>query len=74
MEQVGKLLVILGILLALAGIVLIVFPKIPFLGKLPGDITIEKENFKVYIPLGTSILLSLLLSALLWFIHYIGRK
>lgn len=41
-------------------------PKIPLLGKLPGDIRIEKENFTLYIPLGTSLLISALLSLLFW--------
>lgn len=74
LEPFGKLLVLVGGLIALIGVLLMVFPKFPFLGKLPGDIAIEKDNFKVYIPLGTSILLSLLFSGILWLIQYFGKK
>ena len=62
----GKLLIILGLTLAILGLVLTFSGKIPFLGKLPGDLRIERENFSFYFPLGTCLLLSLLLSLLLW--------
>ena len=66
--QIGKLLLFLGIGLALLGGVLIVgaklFPdeKLPWLGKLPGDIRIERKGSSCYFPLATSILISLLLT------------
>jgi hypothetical protein len=63
----AKLLIIVGIVCILGGVLIIYLPKIPFLGKLPGDIKIEKENFKFYFPLTTSILVSILLSLLLYF-------
>lgn len=47
---------------------MIFFDKIPFLGKLPGDIRIEKENFRFYFPITTSILVSVLISLILWLI------
>jgi Protein of unknown function (DUF2905) len=62
----GKLLIIVGILCILAGVFIMYSPKIPFLGKLPGDILIEKENFKLYFPITTSILISILLSLLIF--------
>lgn len=62
----GKMLVILGLFLIAIGLVLTFFNKIPFLGKLPGDIYIQKKNFTLYFPLATSILLSLILSLILW--------
>ena len=62
----GKLLIIIGIICIIAGLVFTYFGKIPFLGKLPGDIKIEKENFKFYFPLTTSILLSIILSLLIY--------
>lgn len=61
----GKMLIIAGIVLIVAGVLVTYGPKIPFLGKLPGDIRIEKENFKFYFPITTSILVSVLLSLLI---------
>lgn len=62
----GKLLIILGVTLTIAGLLLTFAGKIPFFGKLPGDIRIEREHFSVYFPLGSCLLLSLLLSLLFW--------
>lgn len=62
----GKLLIILGIVLVIIGLLLTFTGKIPFFGKLPGDIRIERENFSFYFPLGTCLLLSLLLSLIIW--------
>jgi hypothetical protein len=52
--------------LLLAGLIITFAPRIPWLGKLPGDIFIKKENFSFYFPLGSCILISLLISFLLW--------
>jgi hypothetical protein len=63
MEQFGRLLVIMGVFLAVLGFVLILGPKLPFrLGRLPLDFHYRRDNFSFYFPLGTSILLSLLLT------------
>ena len=62
----GKSLVIFGIVLIIAGLLLTFAGKLPFLGKFPGDIRIERETFSFYFPLGTCLLLSLLLSLLFW--------
>lgn len=62
----GKTLIIIGLLLVLIGFFLTFGGKIPWLGKLPGDIRIERDNFSFYFPLGTSILLSVVLSLLFW--------
>lgn len=62
----GKILIIFGVLLIFAGALLLYGGKIPFLGRLPGDIRIERDNFTFFFPLGTSLLLSLLLSLLFW--------
>lgn len=61
----GKLLIIAGSVFLCAGLLLTFFDKIPFIGKLPGDIFIKRENFTFYFPLTTSIILSLLISAML---------
>ncbi|SFN99728.1 DUF2905 domain-containing protein [Nitrosospira briensis] len=60
-----RLLIIAGILLLLVGIAWPWLSKLP-LGRLPGDIIIERENFRLYFPLTTGLLVSLLLSLLLW--------
>lgn len=70
MEGLGKLLIVVGLLVAAIGVLLALGIKIPWLGRLPGDTMIEKENFRLYLPLGTC----LLLSALLTLILYLFRK
>ncbi len=62
----GKLLIIVGIVCILVGVFITYGPKIPFLGKLPGDISFEKGNFKFFFPLTTSIVISVILSLLLF--------
>lgn len=62
----GKSLIILGILLILAGVLITWGGKIPLLGRLPGDLRIERDNFTFYFPLGTSIIISIVLSLLFW--------
>lgn len=64
--HIGKLLIGFGIAMIAIGGVLLLFGKIPFIGKLPGDIMVQKKNFTFYFPLATSILLSLLLTFLFW--------
>ncbi|WP_340696009.1 DUF2905 domain-containing protein [Hydrogenobacter thermophilus] len=66
MEQVGKLIALMGALLLVVGLFMMFFEKLPFgLGKLPGDIVIKRDNFTFYFPLATSILLSLILTLIL---------
>ena len=62
----GKFLVVVGSMVVLLGVLLMFFDKIPFLGKLPGDIIIKRENFRFYFPITTSIILSVMISLLLW--------
>lgn len=66
--DLGKILIFFGLVIVLAGVLLLIFGKIPFLGKLPGDIYVSRKNFTFYFPLATSLLLSLMLSliARLW--------
>ena len=66
MEPIGKTLVIFGIILLGTGALLMFFGKIPFLGKLPGDICIQKNNFTFYFPVATSLLISVILSLVFW--------
>ena len=55
--------------MVIAGVVLHFSPKLPFPGKLPGDIVIDRGNFKIYFPITTSILISVMLSLILFLIH-----
>jgi hypothetical protein len=64
MPAMGKMFIILGILLIIAGIAFMVGDKIPFIGKLPGDIMIKKERFSFYFPITTSIIISIILTIL----------
>lgn len=64
LESLGRLLLILGVVLVVLGGVLLLAGRVPFLGRLPGDIVIERRNFTFYFPLATSILLSILLTLL----------
>jgi hypothetical protein len=74
MQMVGKMLVLMGGLIVLVGIVLMFSDRIPFLGKLPGDISIKRDNFQFYFPITTGIMLSLLVSLILWIVsHYRGK-
>jgi hypothetical protein len=66
---VGKILIIIGFILIVVGIIVTFSDRIPFIGKLPGDISIEKENFRFYFPIATSIILSIVISLLLYFIN-----
>jgi hypothetical protein len=61
-------LITLGIVLLMAGLLWPLLQKIG-LGRLPGDIVFERENVRFYLPLGTSILISLVLSLVLWFLN-----
>lgn len=65
-SQAGKYLIFTGILIIVIGIIVYFFHnKLNWIGRLPGDIRIEKENFKFYFPLTTMILLSLLLTLIM---------
>lgn len=66
MQDIGKALLVLGLVIALAGVVLLVAGRVPWIGRLPGDIHIERGNWTFYFPLGTSIVLSVILTLLFW--------
>ena len=64
----GRWLIILGVVLIVAGLLWPWLTRLG-LGRLPGDIVIERENFRLYVPLATSLLISLALSLLLWLLN-----
>jgi hypothetical protein len=66
MESFGKALIFFGILLVVLGFIFSVGVKVPWLGQLPGDITIRRENFSFYFPLTTCLLLSLIITLVLY--------
>jgi hypothetical protein len=66
LNDLGKLLIFFGVFLVILGAAFILAGKIPWLGRLPGDIYIQRRNFTFYFPLTTSILLSVVLSLLLY--------
>jgi hypothetical protein len=68
LSGVGKLLIGFGALLIVIGAAIILVGRIPWLGRLPGDIYIERRNFTIVFPLATSILVSVILSLVLYLI------
>lgn len=75
-ESMGKMLILMGLFAIIMGLLLIFAPKIkvPFLGKLPGDIRVEREHFSLYFPIVTCVMLSILLTIILNVIaRLIGR-
>jgi len=73
LNLIGKFLIFFGSFMILLGAFLAYFPKIPMLGKLPGDIYIKKENFIFIFPITTSIILSLILSLLFYLFQKLFR-
>jgi Protein of unknown function (DUF2905) len=67
MSEFGKTLVFFGLILVVVGVVLSFAGKLPWLGNLPGDITIQRERFSFYFPITTCILISVLISLVLYF-------
>lgn len=68
-HQLGRFLIIAGFLIVIIGAVIMLWDKIPFLGKLPGDIIIKRKNFTFYFPIVTSILLSIIISLILYLLR-----
>ncbi len=71
MGSIGKALVLFGVVLITVGVLVQLFQKVPWIGRLPGDIYIKRENISFYFPLATSLLISLILTLLL---NLFGRK
>ncbi|MCG6927847.1 MAG: DUF2905 domain-containing protein [Acidobacteria bacterium] len=69
MQPLGRVLIVVGLVLAALGVLLSLGGKIPGLGRLPGDIVVERGGFRLYIPIATSILLSLIVTGVLWLLR-----
>ena len=65
-SSLGKGLILFGLLIAAIGVLFLVSEKLGWIGRLPGDITIRRENFTVHFPLATCLIISALLSLLFW--------
>jgi len=70
----GKVLIVVGVLVAALGVLLVLGDKLPWLrlGRLPGDIAVERGNFRFYFPIVTSIVLSVVVSLVLWLLSRRG--
>jgi uncharacterized protein HemY len=68
MGELARILILLGVVLVVAGLVLLGIQKLPFSGKLPGDLLIKRGNFTFYFPLATSIIISIIVSLILYLI------
>ena len=68
LQPLGRALIFVGVILTGFGLVLLLTPKIPWLGRLPGDILIRREQFSFYFPLASCLVASLILSLLLWLV------
>jgi hypothetical protein len=66
MEPLARLLILAGIVLLVLGVLLHFSPSVPHLGRLPGDIRIERPGFHLYIPITSCLLASVILTAVLW--------
>ena len=65
----GRILIAIGLVVAGVGLVMVLGGKIPFLGKLPGDFLFRGKSFSFYFPMTTSILISVILTLIFWFIN-----
>jgi len=66
MQEIGRLIVVMGLILVVVGGLLLLAGRLSWIGRLPGDILIQRRNVTFYFPLATSILISLLFSLVLW--------
>lgn len=73
MNHPGWLLVIFGLVIATIGLVWLLAPSIPWLGRLPGDIVIERGSSRFHFPVTTCIIVSLLLSGVIWMIQHFAK-
>ena len=70
----GKILIVFGFLIVGIGVLLMFIDRIPYLGKLPGDISIKRDHVQFYFPIMTSIIISVVLSLLMWLISSFYKR
>ncbi|MBC7185710.1 MAG: DUF2905 domain-containing protein [Calditrichaeota bacterium] len=66
LNPIARMLILFGLFLAGVGVLLLLVRQVPFLGKLPGDILVQRKNFTFYFPIATCVVLSLVLSLILY--------
>lgn len=69
----GWILVVLGLVIAGIGLIWVFAPSVPWLGQLPGDIRIERDNFRFYFPLVTCVLVSVVLTLVVLVVRWLQR-
>jgi len=69
MAPIGKMLLFAGLLVAAIGALILLSDKVGWIGRLPGDITIRRENFTFHFPLATCLLVSAIVSLLFWILR-----
>ena len=69
LSSLGKILILFGLVIAGMGVMVLLGAKIPFLGRLPGDILIRRKNFTFYFPLATCIIVSIILTLIFWLLR-----
>ena len=74
LAPLGRLLIFAGILVAIVGLALVFADRVPFLGRLPGDVTLRGERWTVYLPIATSIVIGLALTLTLTLLALLGRR
>ena len=70
LEPVGRALVLIGLVITVLGVIMLLTPRVPWLGRLPGDIVIHRDDLTIYIPITTMLVVSVVLSVV---ISVIGR-
>lgn len=73
LQPLGRWLMVIGALLIGIGLIVSVMPRVPWLGRLPGDILIQRERMTFYFPIASCLLISLILSLILWLIGQLRR-
>lgn len=73
MQHPAWALIVIGVVIVGTGVIWLLVPSIPWLGRLPGDVRIEGEHTRVYIPITTCILLSVLLTGIMWIVRYFAK-
>jgi hypothetical protein len=74
MDDLAKLLILFGVVMVVIGGALLLFGRVPFIGRLPGDITFSQGGFTCFFPLATSILLSIVVTILLNIVVHLNNK
>jgi uncharacterized protein HemY len=73
MQHPAWTLIVVGLLIAGIGLAWLYAPSIPWFGKLPGDIAVERGNFRLFVPLTTCLLLSALVTVIFWLVRWFSR-